>query len=234
MRQTIGVVWGFRNQQLEKVMTARRRNLLSILSGCITAAVLGLPLAGYAQFDVTQPGDLIQLVNGVNDGDGNSGPPPAAEGVEHAIDNVGQKYLNFLDLGSGFTVRPSAGLTLVTALRFYPANDAEERDPASYLFEGLQSTGWTTISTGALALPSDRNSGGTTPLDNLFFQEVSFVNDLAYAEYRVTFPTLKNAAAANSMQIAEVELIGVVVPEPGVLSLVPLAGLGWLARRRWA
>jgi len=201
----------------------------------MTVCALSLPLGGNAQLsDVTKPGDLIQLVNGVNDGDGNAGPPPAAEGVEHAIDNWGQKYLNFLDLGSGFSVRPSAGLTLVTGLRFYPANDAEERDPASYLFEGLQSTGWTTISSGSLALPSTRNPGGETPLAGLVFQEVSFLNNMAYAEYRVTFPTLKDAGLANSMQIAEVELMGMVVPEPGTLSLMCLAGLAWLVRRRWA
>ena len=32
--------------------------------------------------------------------------------------------------------------------------------------------------------------------------------NVSYRSYRVTFPTLKDAAAANSMQIGEVELLG--------------------------
>ena len=129
--------------------------------------------------DVTQPGDSILLVNGVNDGDFNAGPPPAAESVEHAIDDVGQKYLNFLDLGSGFIVTPtfgaSTGGTIVTGLRFFTANDAVERDPASYLLEGatIFSGPWTTISSGALALPSNRNAAGANAIDlSDFHQEV--------------------------------------------------------------
>jgi hypothetical protein len=63
-----------------------------------------------------------------------------------------------------------------------------------------------------------------------------FENSAAYSSYRLTFPTLKDAAAANSMQIAEVELLGV-VPEPSamVLALLGLAGLcvnSWRRRPR--
>src|SRR5262245_12778597 len=90
---------------------------------------------------ITIPSDAldptrIRQIDGVNDGDGNAGPPPAAETVDHAIDGVGQKYLNFLDLGSGFAVTPSLGSTLVTRVRLYTANDAVPRDPASILIEG--------------------------------------------------------------------------------------------------
>ena len=47
------------------------------------------------------PGDAVVIVNGTNDDDADAGAPPAGEPVESAIDNVTQKYLNFLDLGSG-------------------------------------------------------------------------------------------------------------------------------------
>jgi len=168
-----------------------------------------------AQVNVVRPGDPIILVNGVNDGDGNSGPPPAQEGVERAIDGITQKYLNFLDLGSGFIVTPSAGPTLVNGLRFYTANDAQDRDPASYVLEGsISGPGgpWTPISSGSLDLPLGRNPGGTSPGIPVnpavhSNQVVNFFNAARYTSYRVTFPTLRNAAAANSMQIGEVELL---------------------------
>jgi len=208
----------------------------------VRAWILGLGVvamaatSALAQSDVTAPGDAIELVNGENDGDGNAGPPPGAEGVEHAIDNVTQKYLNFLDLGSGFKVTPGIGPTVLTGLRFYTANDAIERDPASYKLEGSNDgVEYSVISQGDLALPDGRNPGGAVPIDPLtqFLQEVSFTNDDAYSIYRVTFPTLKNAQAANSMQIAEVELLGRPVPEPSTLVLGGMAIAGLFAVRRW-
>jgi hypothetical protein len=158
-------------------------------------------LSAIERFDVTQPGDPIVLVNGVNDGDGAAGPPPAAEGVEHAIDDAGQKYLNFLDLGSGLAVQPRAGWTIVLGLRLYTANDEEPRDPASFVLEGSiagLAGPWTAIASGALALPGGRNPGGNSPLGPNF-QTLFFDNFNPYVAYRLTFPTLKNAAAANSM-----------------------------------
>jgi hypothetical protein len=36
---------------------------------------------------------------------------------------------------------------------------------------------------------------------------ISFDNDVAYSYYQIMFPTVRDAASANSMQIAEVELL---------------------------
>ena len=36
---------------------------------------------------------------------------------------------------------------------------------------------------------------------------ITFENDVAYMYYQVLFPTVRDAASANSMQIAEVELL---------------------------
>ena len=177
--------------------------------------LLGIP---EPKSDITQPGDLLVRVDGENDGDGNDGPPPAAETVERVIDDVTQKYLNFLDLGSGFEVTPSAGESVVTGLRFFTANDAIPRDPASFRLEGGSGDGtFTLIAEGDLALPEGRNPGGDMPIDlSLFHQEVSFENTEAYASYRLTFPTVKDADAANSMQIAEVEFLGDIVAAPSL------------------
>ncbi len=92
------------------------------------------------------------------------------------------------------------------------------------------------ISSGSLALPEGRNAGGNIPVDPATHhnQTVLFANSAWYTSYRITFPTLKDAAAANSMQIAEVQLLGTVIPEPGTLALLGLAGLAWLAPRRRA
>jgi hypothetical protein len=220
--------------------------LVSRFSGvaaCLTLVVCGTARA--ALMDITRPGDPIALVNGVNQGpDTDAGPPPAAETVDHAIDDVGQKYLNFLDLNSGFSVTPTYNSIAVTGLRLYTANDAEPRDPASFQLYGTDVgldaplADWTVIASGNLALPAGRNAGGNAvsipPDGNLaaFYQEVSFANDNTYEHYRLVFPTLKDAVAANSMQIAEVELLG--IPEPSSIVLAGLAAglLAWARRRR--
>jgi subtilisin-like proprotein convertase family protein len=159
--------------------------------------------------DLTNPINAIALVNGTNDGDANAGAPPANEGVERVIDGMGQKYLNFLDLNSGFVVTP-LGSTVVNGLRFWPANDAPDRDPTSYRLEGSNDgTTFTLISEGPLNLSLNRNPGGaTTPVQGGNVEIVRFPNTTPYNSYRVTFPTLRNATAANSMQIAEVDFIG--------------------------
>ncbi len=195
-------------------------------------AALGLSLApsALAQFDITQPGDPITLINGFNDGDGAFGPPPGAEGVANVIDNTGNKYLNFLDVASGFQVTPAYGASVITGLRFWTANDAPERDPASFQLEGsLNGSPFVLIANMALNLPLDRNPTGQ-PLTGTAFQEVSFANTASYDSYRLIFPTLRDAAAANSMQIAEVEFLA--VPEPTTLALLGLAGGALLMRRR--
>ncbi len=172
--------------------------------------------------DVTSPEDAILLVNGENDDDANAGEPPAAEGVENAINNLTQKYLNFLDLGSGFIVTPAIGPTKITGARFYPANDSPERDPASFEIWGSTEGPdgpFTMIASGDLTLPDQRNAGGQIPIDGTHvFQEVTFENTAVYVSYQVVFPTVRDAVAANSMQIAEVELLGsegILPPEPG-------------------
>jgi hypothetical protein len=76
-------------------------------------------------------------------------------------------------------------------------------------------------------LPAGRTAGGATPIDpaspTQFSETLFFTNTAAYTSYRLTFPTVKNSAA-NSMQIAEVELLGVAVPEPSTI-LLAVSGL---------
>ena len=89
------------------------------------------------------------------------------------------------------------------------ANDAVERDPTSFELWGTNdpitsadnSLGdeedWTMITSGALNLSDDRFVAGDV---------ISFSNSTAYTGYKVVIPTVKDPVAANSMQIADVNI----------------------------
>jgi hypothetical protein len=124
---------------------------------------------------------------------------PAAERAPLAIDgNPATKYLNFDKLNAGFTVDP-ARATTVRGLGLTSANDAPERDPASFeVWGSVDGNSFVKIAEGAVPAFPDR----------FIRREVYFANDAAYTTYKVLFPTVANAATANSMQIADVELLG--------------------------
>jgi hypothetical protein len=184
-------------------------------SGAVTTTPVTLTVLSTAQ-TVLSTSDLIEPV-GTNS--------PAAEVVANAIDQTTSKYLNFGTDGNntapfvgpvGLIVTPSLGSdvagTIVTALRLYTANDAPERDPASFTLEGSNDgTNFTQIAAGPLALPDARNAAGLS-LDpfTLPMQEVDFTNNIPYKSYRLLFSTVKNNTTANSMQIGEVDLLGTV------------------------
>ena len=150
---------------------------------------------------------------------------PSNEGPEHLIDGVGQKYLNFGEFNTGAIISPVVNCSIVDSIKFWTANDAEPRDPASYELYGTNSTIndtsnalslFTLISEGVLALPSSRNANGSNPLDDSNSQTISFVNTSSYTSYLLFFPTVKDEGSANSMQLGEVQVFGNVcdAPEP--------------------
>lgn len=159
---------------------------------------------------------------------------PANEGPEFAIDGVGQKYLNFAEFNSGVLVTPSGGLSVANSMTLWTANDAIPRDPASYELYGTTSDvsgagpfdldQFTLISSGDLALPDSRNQGANADLDEENSQNVFFSNSEAYTSYLIVFPTVKNSASANSMQIAEIQLGGEF--GPGTPLRFEIEGLG--------
>lgn len=161
--------------------------------------------------DVTQPGDSISAYQP------NGGSSNAGEDVTKAIDNVTQKYLNNgngvtpLAVPVGFTVTPSMGRTKVTAMRFYAANDAPERDPANYVLQGSDDGGatWTLIVSNIMTMPDGRNAGGAIALNPLAqaIRQVRFANANGYTQYRWFATRIKGNVAL--FQIAEVELLGV-------------------------
>ena len=169
---------------------------------------LGTPLAYRAKGDVTAAGDAIQGVP--NDGDW-----PGAETPDLAIDDdTGTKYLHFKGETepTGFQVTPSIGATIVTELTLTTANDAVERDPIAFELygsnEGLDGP-YTLIASGDVV---DFAGEAEWPRYTTNETPMTFDNDVAYQHYQLLFPSVRDAGSANSMQIAEVELIGVVAP----------------------
>jgi hypothetical protein len=156
--------------------------------------------SAWAQSDVTQPGDPL-IASSPNN--------PGSEGVANAIDNQPTKYLNFdaaTAIPVGFIVTPSVGLTRVTGLAMQSANDAPERDPKDVRLEGSNDdtvTGWTN---GNWTLIADIAVPAFT--ERFQTQSFQFENLIPYKHYRWTVITVQNVpSAANSMQIAEVELL---------------------------
>jgi hypothetical protein len=215
--------------------------LLATVASAPAAALLspGDPILGGQMID----GNFVVGVAGTTQPANNW---PAAESPDHTIDGVGQKYLNFAEVNTGFLVTPTAvtgGLgSIVTSVKLWAANDAVERDPTGINIYGtniaiagagpFSLADFTMVGGSALALPASRNAGGGAALDDINSQEVALGNGTPYTSYLVIFPDVKDPAAANSMQIAEVQIFGDVVPEPGVFALIAMGLLLGLRRRR--
>jgi hypothetical protein len=173
---------------------------------------------------------------------------PANEIPARAIDrNPTTKYLNFGELNSGIIITNAQGPVDVNFMRITTANDAVERDPTSYQLYGTNdpitsvsnsnSNGtevWTLISEGTLSLPGVLPNGGG---DDARFDATTVVavnSPANYTSYRLIFPTVKDEAAANSMQIADIQFGTTLdqVPEPVSAGLVALALACLVAVRR--
>ena len=88
---------------------------------------------------------------------------------------------------------------IITGITLTTANDSPERDPATYKIEGsLDGTTFATIATGSVPAVTNR----------FYSRSYTFANTMPYTVYRVTFPTVADNATANSMQIADVALLG--------------------------
>lgn len=167
-----------------------KRSSMRVRSAMLLALAIGSGQALAVPFDVTNPGDPIVP---------SSANHPAGEAAPLAIDNrYNTKYLNFDEIGTGFTVTPSAGPSVIRGITITSANDSPERDPASFQILGSNDgVSYTPIATGDVA-----------PFSARFQQkDFTFANDTSYSSYRVVFPTVQNAGAANSMQVGEVQLL---------------------------
>jgi len=161
--------------------------------------------------DVTAPGDTVQGVP--DDGDWPDGEPPLM-----IIDNDSEtKFLHFggnfdpNEGPSGFRVTASASQSIVTGLTFTTANDAPERDPVAFELSGSNESidgPYTLIASGDIVDFNEPNNEWPRFTKNE--TPISFDNEVIYAHYQVLFTAIRDAASANSMQIAEVELLGII------------------------
>ncbi|MBN2271372.1 MAG: lamin tail domain-containing protein, partial [Sedimentisphaerales bacterium] len=154
--------------------------------------------------DITAPGDPV--VGFPNDNDW-----PAVESPPMAIDdNANTKFLHFKGetQSTGIRVTPSTTGTIVGGLSFTTANDAPERDPIAYELYGSNvgiDGPYTLIHSGEIsdfkqATAWERYTKNITP--------ILFSNGTVYAHYQLLITAVRNPGAANSMQVAEIELLG--------------------------
>jgi len=120
---------------------------------------------------------------------------PSNETAVNAFDgNVGTKYLNFDKQNAGVTVKLNQG-RVVKKFTITTANDAVERDPASYkLYGSNDGVNWVLLSEGALSLSDNRYAVSG---------EIVVTNTNAYIYYFIKFPSIKNNNG-NSVQVSEV------------------------------
>jgi uncharacterized protein (TIGR03382 family) len=160
-----------------------------------------------------------------------AGEPPAA-----AIDgNTATKYLNFAELNTGIIVTPASGSGPLRAITFTTANDSPNRDPLTFTIYGsavalagagpFNLSSMATLASGITGLATDPGRFTAGAAQNV-------PNDTAFASYVVIFPTVRDTATANSMQVSEIAFDTTAIPEPSALGLGGLALLGLLRRRR--
>ena len=185
----------------------------------ITSAVAPLEILS-TNVDVSQPGDTI-----VGFGDTTGTRYGASASPANVIDNTFTEWINGgsgSSAGAGFPpfggpvgvilTPPAVGSTVLVGLRFYPGQDAAQSDPSGYLLEGSNNGGanYTTIASGSLSLPADRNSIAlAVDPTQAAAQEVLFSNTHSYSSYRLTFPSVVSPSLAADLEIGEVEFLGV-------------------------
>ena len=194
----------------------RNTSRLALLSAAVVSATAGVSNA--EQF--LTPQDFIIAIDAipnafVHDPPTNNIMYPAQELPAAALDgDVNTKYLNFGRRGAGFIAIPGTPTT-IQSFRLFTANDAPERDPFTYSLWGTNAPvnspdisdglgeAWTLISNGSLTPPVPQ---GTPPTDRFLpYDFANVTNGTAYNAYKLYFPTVRDAGAANSMQISEVQ-----------------------------
>jgi PEP-CTERM motif len=217
-----------------KSLTIMKSSVLALaftafVTGSASAAVMTMTnVSGGRVLGGTYNVGVVGTAAGVNNWPGGETPPMAHDG------NTATKYLNFFEIDTGIVVSPDAASAslMLNSLSFTTANDAPERDPLTFsLFGSLTPlSGDFAISTLTPIVTGATTGLGTDPGRFTAGGPQTFTNNTAYASYLLIFPTVRDAGAANSMQIGEITFDG--IPEPGTAALAAMALLGLVRRKR--
>ncbi|MFM7568933.1 MAG: PA14 domain-containing protein, partial [Betaproteobacteria bacterium] len=173
---------------------------------------------------LTAPAGGVVVLGGSNAAGGQANSP-SSEGPLNVLDgDSSSKYFNRDKLNTGLVFAyPQA--QVVDTLRLVSANDAPERDPITFVLYGSNESAewagsdWVEIASGGTGLASARRVAS----------DVAIESDTAYRFYKLVFPTLRDAARASGMQVAEVMLFGegsALAAKPyGSVSTQPAAGI---------
>lgn len=161
-----------------------------------------MPYTAGSPFDITQPGDPVKGIPDDNDWPPNQAP---LYGIDN---NINTKYLHFRSPGetTGLCVTPSLSSTPVAGFTVITAEDVPDRDPVSFILYGSNTSidgPYTVIATGTI---DELNQPAAFPR-NSKIAPILFSNEIIYNHYQILFPDVRNNNAANSMQIAELELL---------------------------
>ena len=131
-----------------------------------------------------------------------TGEMPAAETCNYAFDDQdGTKFLNF-DQNSSLLIDSGAIYTL-TGLGMTTANDFISRDPVTFTIYGSnisRTSGMTKIATiSNISAPIERGA---------LYPAMNFANSSSYRYYKIKWESVRTPLEANSIQIAEIRLIG--------------------------
>ena len=180
----------------------------------VFAAILAAFLLGgtvQAARDITGPGDpIIGIPNdGLTTGGQNNGWPANEPPLQAIDDRVNTKYLHFKGNAepTGIRVTPGGEPGVVTELTLTTANDAAERDPVEFELYGSNESidgPYTLIASGEIV---DFNQSAAWPRLTKNTTPIIIENDTVYAHYQLMFPKVRDAGSANSMQIADIELL---------------------------
>ncbi|MCP4877477.1 MAG: LamG domain-containing protein, partial [Gammaproteobacteria bacterium] len=189
-----------------------------------TAEILAA-MEGVEQVDITAPDDLVQGVpnDGITYDSGDFGWYDWESPDLVIDDNIETKYLHFKGEieSTGFQVTPSAGASIVTGLTLTTANDFPARDPIAFELYGSNVSINGRYRLIAFGYIIDFDQVEAWPRLAMNATPISFNNDIAYEHYQVLFPAVRDAGRANSMQIAEVELLGVsALSAPGSANII--------------
>lgn len=191
-----------------KNVTSQPLRVFLFFSLCIICGLSGHLMASF--IDITQPGDtIIGIPSRANAWPSNESPPNVID------NNVNSKYLHFDGPQgiAGFRITPSGSSAAVVGLTFTTANDHPERDPIAYEFSGSHdgiNGPYTVISAGVIA---DFDQASPWPRYAQNAAPILFPNSTVYSHYQLVFTAVREPFSANSVQIAEVELLG--APEGG-------------------